>query len=298
MVLVAAFAAAAAAEAVAGTAGAQTVASIVVTPATADPGSVVKVSNAALSPCVPPGGASSPSASVDLYAAGTATPANRVPYQGVVGPTGAWTVDVRLDPDLPPGTYRVQAGCYTDSGLNAGFGPAYAAGRLDLRLQEPGPSSVSPRRGRAGDTIQVASGETRCTPPAGAPSPRVRVSLLDAGKATRAEAEASVDQATGRWVVTLRVPELGAQSAEISAVCLARVGAPSPYARYRGAPFTIEATPTQPTNAPATTAPATTAAPGAPATVPQAAATSPAPTTTLPPTPLAVAVVAEPTYTG
>ncbi len=298
LVLAAAFAAAASAAAAGGTAGAQSPASILVNPGTADPGSLVKVSNAALSPCVPPPSAANPSASVDLYAAGTATPANRVPFQGVVGPTGSWSVEVRLDPDLPPGTYRVQAGCYTDSGLNAGFGPSYVAGRLDLRLQEPGPPAANLRRGRSGDTIQVESGEARCTPPAGSPSPRVRVSLLDAAKATRAEAEGAVDPATGRWTVGLRVPDLGAQSAEISAVCLARVGAPSPYARYRSAPFTIEATPPTPTTAPVTTSPAPTGAPGAPTTAPQASATPQAPTTTLPTTPLAVAIVAEPTYTG
>lgn len=297
--MAAAFASAVAAAAVGGTAGAQSGASIVVAPASTDPGAVVKVANAPLSPCAPPRGTTDASASIDLYAGATATPVNRMPYQGVVSPNGSWSVDVRLDPDLPPGTYRVQAGCYTDSGLNAAFGPSYGAGRLDLRLQEPGQPSASPRHARPGDTIQVASDEARCSPPAGSPSPRVRVSLLDAGSATRAEAEGPVDPSSGRWTVGLRVPDVGPQVAQVVAVCLARVGAPSPYARYKAAPFTIDAAPAAaPTTAPATTAPATTSPPGAPTTPPHATTSSPSPTTTLPPSPLAVPIVLEPTYTG
>jgi hypothetical protein len=201
---------------------------------------------------------------------------------------------VRLAPDLPPGSYRVQAGCYSDSGLNSGFGPSYEAGRLELRLQQPG-QPTSPRRGRPGDSIQVSSGEARCTPPAGSPSPRVRVSLLDAGKATRAEAEGPVEIATGRWTVSLRVPDIGPQSGEISAVCLARVAAPAPYARYRATAFSIDGQPLAPATVPPTTPPPTVA-PGAPATAVTTATTTPVPT--LPSTPIAVAIVAEPTYTG
>lgn len=280
-------------------AGAQVTAVIVVAPATADPGGAVTVSNGPLSPC-PPGSARNPSASVDLFAAGSATPVNRVPYQGVVTPAGTWTVDVRLAPDVPPGTYRVQAGCYGDSGLNSGFGPTYEPGRLELRLQQLGQLALSVRRTRPGDSVQVGSGDARCTPPAGSPSPRVRVSLLDAARATRAEAEGPVDVASGRWTVSLRVPDIEPQNAEVNAVCLARVAAPAPYARYRGTAVSVDRAqaPGTSTTVPVpTTTPPSTSSPGAPTTVPvPAPTTTPAPS--LPTTPLAVAIVAEPTYTG
>lgn len=295
--MAAALLAAASAVAVAGQAGAQAVAPITVAPVAVDPGGVATVGNGPAAPCAPPAGTANPSASVDLFAVGSATPVNRAPYQGMVTATGTWTVTVRLAPDLPPGAYRVQAGCYTDSGLNSGFGPAYAAGRLEVRLQEPGRPTATPRSGRSGDSLDVASGDAVCTPPPASPSPRVRVSLLDAAKATRAEAEGPVEPGTGRWSLALRVPDLGAQSAEITAVCLARVGAPSPYARYQAAPFSVEAgeVPGSTTTAPGTTTPATTAVPGASTTKPT---TSPAPPASLPTTALAVPIVAEPTYTG
>lgn len=279
-------------------AGAQVTAVVVVAPATADPGGAVTVSNGPLSPC-PPGNARNPSASVDLFAAGSATPVNRVPYQGVVTPAGTWTVDVRLAPDVPPGTYRVQAGCYSDSGLNSGFGPTYEPGRLDLRLQQPGQPALSVRRTRPGDSIQVGSGDSRCTPPAGSPSPRVRVSLLDSARATRAEAEGPVDIASGRWSVSLRVPDIGPQNVEINAVCLARVAAPAPYARYRGTALSVDRAqaPETSTTVPATTTPPSTGAPGVPTTAPATPPTT-ANAASLPTTPVAVAIVAEPTYTG
>lgn len=297
-VVMAAALAATAALALGREAGAQAVAPILVVPATADPGGVVTVSNGPEAPCPPPGGSERPSASVDLFAQGSATPANRAPYQGLVTRAGTWSVEVRLSADLPPGTYRVQAGCYTDSGLNSGFGPAYRAGSLDLRLQDPGQPTASTRRARPGDSIQVESGAALCPPPAGSPSPRVRVSLLDAQGATRAESEAPVDARTGRWSVALRVPDLGAQYGQITAVCLARVAAPAPYARYKGAPLAIEAAPPAPTTTtgPPATSPPTTPAPGAATSVPTTS--PPASAVSLPPTPVAVAVVAEPTYTG
>lgn len=299
MGMAAALAAAVAAAAAGGTAIAQSSGSILVVPATTDPGGAVTVSNSPLSPCPPPPTAENPFVSIDLFAPGSATPANRAPYQGPVALGGTWSVPIRLDPDLPPGTYRVQAGCYTDSGLSSGFGPAYGAGRLDLRLQEPGQPTASVRRARPGDTIQVGSGDAGCRPPTGAPNPRVRVSFLDATKATRAEAEVPVDPASGRWSISLRVPDLVPQSAEITAVCLARVAAPAPYARYRGAPFNVEAAAPLPSTTTPTTTPPTTARPGAPTTLFSPTTLPPTPTpTTLPPTPLARAIVAEPTYTG
>jgi len=297
-----------AATATVGTAAAQTTASIVVQPATADPGGLVKVSNGPLAPCQPQNGNQNASASVDLYAAGSATPVNRMPYQGVVNALGAWSIDVRLAPDLPPGSYGVQAGCYSDSSLTPPY-KRYDLGRLDLRLQEPGSPTLSADRGRPGESFQVGSGGARCLPPVGSPSARVRVSLVDSAKATRAEGEAAVDAATGGWSVGLRVPDLAAQTAEITAVCFARVGAPSPYARYSAAPFAVEVepppSPTTTTTSPPTTSPTVTATTIAP--LPGATTTTATPTTvaaattvptTLPPTPLAVAVVAEPTYTG
>jgi len=295
-VVAAALVAAGAAGLVAGSADAQVVGSIVVTPTQADPGASITVANGPASPCTPPLGATSASASVDLYALGSATPANRVPYLGAVTLAGGWSVEVRLAPDLPPGSYRVQAGCFTDSGLNAGYGPAYEAGRLELRQQALSVPRPSETLGRPGDTFQVTSAEVPCVPPAGAAGPRVRVSLLDAGTATRAEAEGTVDPATGRWSVTLTVPSVDAQAAQISAVCLARVGASVPYARYASAPFNIlAAPPTVPTTlaeVPAPTAPAPSA--GGSTTT---ASTVP-PVAMLPVTPLAQAIVAEPTYTG
>ena len=156
MVAVAFFLAGAAAGA--GSAWAQEVAAIVVVPGAADPGGVVRVSNGPAAPCPPPGGTSNPSASVDLFATGSATPVNRAPYQGPVSAVGTWSVEVRLAPDVPPGTYRVQAGCYGDSGLNSGYKLDYVPGRLDVRLQDPGRPTSSTRRGGPGDTIQVSSG--------------------------------------------------------------------------------------------------------------------------------------------
>ena len=127
----------------------------------------------------------------------------------------------------------------------------------------------------------------------------MRVSLLDSSRATRAEGEGPVDPATGRWQVGLRVPDLPAQNAEVTAVCLARVGAPSPYARYRAAPFAVEIDPPRspaPTAAPPTAPPVTAVAPG-PTPSPTRSPTN-IPASALPPTPLAVPIVAEPTYTG
>ncbi len=300
LVVVAALATAAAAAAVgvAGSAVAQVTGSIMVAPAAADPGGTVVVSNGADSLCFPvPVGATSPSVSVDLYAAGSDTPANRLPYLGAVGALGAWSIEVRLAPDLPPGLYRVQAGCFTDSGLNAGFGPDYQPGRLELRQQELGPPRPNTSLGRPGQVVQVASGQAPCVPPVGSPSPRVRVSLLDAARATRAEAEGTVDSSNGAWSVTLTIPSVEPQDAQISAVCLARVGASVPYARYGPAPFAIDALPLPPT----TTTSSTVPGPVTPSTTP---GTATPPTSVQPPpgelpiTPLASAVVAEPTYTG
>jgi hypothetical protein len=298
--MAAAVVAATAVVAIVGTAGARADAPIVVLPALSDPGGLVKVSNGPAFPCPPPPGTAHPSASVDLYAPGSATPVNRVPFQGGVGTSGGWTVSVRLAPDLPPGTYRVQAGCYTDSGLNAAFGPTYAASALDVRLQDPGVPTTSVPTGRPGDSIQVGSADARCTPPAASPSPRVRVSLIDAATATRAEAEAPIDAATGRWSVDLRIPDLPPQSVTIGAVCLARVGAPAPYARYRAAAFGIQAGPgpePSPTGPPGSAPPSSAAGPGARPTVTTPTGTA-VPAGSLPPTPLAVPKVAEPTYTG
>jgi len=296
LVAAAALVAAGAAALVAGSADAQVVGSIIVTPTQTDPGASVTVANGASSPCTPPLGATSASVSVDLYAVGSATPANRVPYLGAVTLAGGWSVEVRLAPDLPPGSYRVQAACFTDSGLNAGFGPAYEPGRLELRQKALGAPRPGITLGRPGDTFQVTSAEVPCVPPVGAAGPRVRVSLLDAGTATRAEAEGSVDPATGRWSVSLTVPSVDAQAAQISAVCLARVGASVPYARYAAAPFNILATPsTVPTTlaeVPTPTAPVPSS--GGSTTT---ASTAP-PVAMLPTTPLAQAIVVEPTYTG
>jgi len=288
-----------AATGVAGT-DAQAASSIVVTPALADPGGVVRVSNDPSSPCPQTLPTSNASASVDLYTAGSATPVNRMPYQGPVNTSGSWSVEVRLAPDLPPGSYRVQAGCYTDSGLNSAYGPTYGSGRLDVRLQNPGLPTASSRRGKPGDGFQVNSGGARCPPPAGSPSPRVRVSLLDSTRATRAESESAVDATTGDWSVGLRVPEIGSQSAEITAVCLARVGAPSPYARYDAATFAVEADrmPEATTTTTMITAPTTVATLAGATTTPSTAVVATTVPTSLPTTPLAVAVVAEPTYTG
>jgi hypothetical protein len=284
---------------VGGTARAQPVGAIAVLPDMADPGGVVTVSSGPSSPCEPPRDTPSPFASVDLFASGTATPVNRAPYQGVVATSGTWSVQVRLAPDLPPGTYRVQAGCYTDSGLNSGFGPAYSPGRLDVRLQNPGQPSLNARRARPGETVQVTAGGAACPPPAGSPSPRVRVSILDGVGATRAEAEAPV-AGNGQWAVGVRVPDILAQTGTVTAVCLARVGASSPYARYQAALFTIDANPqstSTTTPLPQTTTTTVPPGPGAPVT-PPTTATMNVNVAELPPTPIAAAVVAEPTYTG
>jgi hypothetical protein len=297
LVVVAAVATAAAAVGVAGSAVAQVTGSIMVAPAVADPGGMVVVTNGADSLCFPvPVGATSPSVSVDLYAAGSATPANRLPYLGGVSPLGAWSVEVRVAPDMPPGLYRVQAGCFTDSGLNAGFGPTYQPGRLNLRQQELGPPRPSSSVGRPGQVVQVGSGQAPCVPPAGSPSPRVRVSLLDGGRATRAEAEGAVDSATGAWSVTLTIPSVDPQDAQISAVCLARVGASVPYARYGSAAFAIDAVPLPPTTTTSSTVPGSITPSTTPGTTPPTSV-QPLPAE-LPITPLATAIVAEPTYTG
>lgn len=301
LVVVAAIATATAAVGVAGSAEAQVAGSIVVAPAEADPGGTVVVTNGAVSPCFPvPVGATSPSVSVDLYGAGSATPANRLPSLGAVDTLGAWSVEVRLAPDLAPGPYRVQAGCFTDSGLNAGFGPTYQAGRLDVRQQDLGPPRPSTSTGAPGQVVEVASGRAPCVPPEGSSSPRVRVSLLDAARATRAEAEDSVDSTTGAWSVTLTVPSVPTQDAQISAVCLARVGASVPYARYGPAAFAIDAVP--PPEATTTTTSSTVPGPATPPTTPPDPGAPPTSTVPGPPdlpiSPLASAVVAEPTYTG
>lgn len=299
LVVVAAVATASAAVGVGGSAVAQIAGSIVVAPAGAEPGGMVVVTNGAVSPCFPvPAGATSPSVSIDLYGADSATPANRLPYLGAVDTLGAWSVEVRLAPDLAPGPYRVQAGCFTDSGLNAGFGPTYQPGQLDLRQQDLGPPRPSTSTGSPGQVVEVASGRAPCIPPKGSSSPRVRVSLLDAARATRAEAEDTVDSTTGAWSITLTVPSVTTQDAQISAVCLARIGASVPYARYEPAAFAIdaqlppEATTTTSSTVPGPATPSTTPDPGLP---PTSTVSGPP---DLPITPLAAAIVAEPTYTG
>ncbi len=301
-VVAAAAAAVTLAAVVGGSADAQGVAAINVVPAEADPGATVLVTNGPGAPCTPPTGSSNASASVDLYAAGSATPANRGPFQGFVSASGSWSVEVRLAPDLAPGSYRVQAGCYTDSGLNSGFGPSYEPGRLDVRLRQLGPPTLSIGRGRPGDSVQVTSGDARCTPPTGAPNPRVRVSILDRDGSTRAESEGGVDRGSGRWAVPVRVPALDTQGAQVTAVCLARVGASVPYARYAATPLAVEAPPADPpVTPPATFGSVPTslpAVPGAPATT--AVTVNPAllPDTSLPLAPVAKAIIAEPAYTG
>ncbi|MEO5678124.1 MAG: hypothetical protein ABIS47_00475 [Acidimicrobiales bacterium] len=282
---------------VAGSADAQAVASITIVPAETDPGSTVVVTNGPTSPCPPPVG-TKPTASVDLYALGSATPANRLPYQGAVTAAGTWSVEVALAPDLPPGRYRVQAGCYSDSGLRSGFGPAYDAGGLDLRLHTLPRPTLSDSLGRPGETVQVGSGDARCTPPAGAASPRVRVSLLDAGGATRAEAEGGVEAADGRWSLPLRIPPVDSQASQITAVCLARVGAAAPYARYEGAPFVVETSPSEPPATPPPLGPVPTPITPAPGSATTTTTATGQPPGSLPLTPLAQAIVAEPTYTG
>ncbi len=300
-IVAAALVTAAVAVAVAGSARAQSLASITIAPAEADPGATVIVANGSSWPCTPPSGTASPSASVDLYAEGSATPANRVPFQGPVAASGSWSVALELAPDLPPGRYRVQAGCYTDSGLNSGFGPAYAAGRLEVRLQTLGPPRASSRVGRPGDSVQITSGEAGCTPPAGALRPRVRVSLLDRDGATRAESEGVVDAVTGRWSLPLKVPAIEAQDTRITAVCLARVGASSPYARYGATELVVEPVPADPPRTPPTSVGPT---PAPSSTVPGPGGSAPTSTpaqveaTSLPETPVATAIIAEPTYTG
>lgn len=296
-------AAVAVASAVAGSAEAQGPPAIAVAPPEADPGATVAVTNSPGSPCTPPSGSGGrATASVDLYAQGSATPANRLPYQGFVSAAGSWVVEVRLAPDLSPGQYRVEARCYTDSGLNSGFGPAYLPGRLDVRLRQLGQPTLTTRSARPGDSVQVSSGEARCTPPAGAPSPRVRVSILDRDGATRAEAEGPVDRASGLWSLTVRVPPVDAQLGQVAAVCLARVGASVPYARYGPAGLAIEAAapadpPAPPLEIPGSTLVPVPSVPGPPAsttTVPPAQL----PDGSLPVAPLAKAIIAEPTYTG
>lgn len=301
-IVVAAVAAAAAMAAlVAGSAGAQTQASIAVTPAEADPGGTVVVANGPGAPCTPPDRSTNASASVDLYASGSATPANWVPFQGLVSPSGTWSVEVRLAPDLPPGPYRVQAACYSDSGLNSGFGPTYESARLDLRLQSLGPPATSVRQSRPGDSVQITSGDAGCKPPAGAPSPRVRVSLLDGGGATRAETEGPVESATGRWSLPLKVPAIDTPNAQITAVCLARVGAPAPYARYSRTIVGVDAQPVAPPVPPPVSV---EPPPIPPAPVPGGPVTSTTlgqgqvAVSSLPLAPVAKPIVAEPTYTG
>lgn len=302
-VAVAVAAAVALASAAGGSADAQGPPAVTVAPSEADPGATVFVTNSPGSPCTPPTGSGDrPTASVDLYPDGSATPANRLPYQGFVSATGSWAVEVRLAPDLPPGRYRVEARCYTDSGLNSGFGPAYQPGRLEVRLRQLGPPALSSRSGRPGDSVQVSAGQAGCVPPAGATSPRVRVSILDRDGATRAEAEGGVDRASGLWSVPVRVPPIDVQLGQVAAVCLARVGASVPYARYAAAAFAVEAAPADDPAAPPLAPPDSTPAPVLPVPGPAtSAATTPPvqlPDTSLPLAPVAKAIIAEPTYTG
>ncbi|HEV8116033.1 MAG TPA: hypothetical protein VGP53_07330, partial [Acidimicrobiales bacterium] len=100
--------------------------------------------------------------------------------------------------------------------------------------------------------------------------------------------------------VTLTIPSVDPQDAQIGAVCLARVGASVPYARYGSAAFAIDAVPLPPTLTTSSTVPGSIT----PSTTPGTPGTATPPTSVqpllgeLPITPLASAVVAEPTYTG
>lgn len=269
-----------------------------------DPGSTITVANATDTPrdlCTG-GSPGERTISVDVL-----TSSDRLvsgPHTAAVGSfDGRWSVAIPLASDLAPGAYKALASCYDrDNTKVRNYDPA----PFTVRLQNPGSPAVQPTQAAPGDPVQIGSGPAKCKPPKGSPSPKVRASILDNGGNTRAEGENQV-LADGSWSVTLRVPgEMLPQDGSVTAQCMARVGAPAPYARYGQTRLTVVAAPPPSTTS---TAPpvATTLAPGQ--TAPPS--TVPAPTTTLgpipklpgftqalPPTPLAEPIVAEPTYTG
>lgn len=265
-----------------------------------DPGSTITVSNAPGSVCPE---TNDPNVSVDIVTSANGLVAG--PYNTTVQ-SGQFAVQVPLAPDLAPGNYLARASCF--AGASASPSKTYEPAPFTVRLQSPGDPIVQPDHAVPGDIVQVGSGTAKCKPPRGATSPRVRASIVDASGNTRAEAEGSVF-GDGSWAVKVRVTEIDPQVGRVTAVCLARVGAPAPFARYGQTTFTIVA----PAPASTTTtvpAPTTTPAPGGTA-APATTTTVPAPTTTLgpvpalpgfgdslPPTPVPTPIVAEPAYTG
>jgi hypothetical protein len=214
---------------------------------------------------------------------------------------GRWSVPIALAPDLAPGAYKAIASCYdADDTRIRSYDPA----PFNIRLQSPGQPNVQPSQAMPGDTVQIGSGPNKCKPPKDS-TPKVRASILDSGGNTRAEGEGQVS-ADGSWSVNLRVPDATPQVGSVTAICLARVGASAPYARYSQSRFTITAPP--PSSTTSTVAPpVTTLAPGqtAPATTIAAPTTTSGPvpripgfSSPLPASPVAVPIVAEPTYTG
>ena len=188
---------------------------------------------------------------------------------------GRWSVPVALAPDLAPGGYKAIASCYdSDDTRIRSYDPA----PFTIRLQSPGQPNVQPTQAMPGETVQIGSGPNKCRPPRDA-TPKVRASILDSGGNTRAEGEGQVS-ADGSWSVNLRVPDATPQVGSVTAICLARVGASAPYARYSQSRFTITAPP-PPSTTSTVAPPATTLAPGqtAPPT------TVAAPTTTSGPVP-------------
>ena len=270
-----------------------------------NPGETITVVNATDGPsdqCPPAADGKDRTISVDIL-----TSSDRLvsgPHTAKVSSTGRWSVPVVLEPDLAPGGYKANASCYDADNFKV---RTYDPATFTIRLQAPGPPSVQPVEAMSGESVQVSSGSARCAPPQGAGSTaRVRASILDAGGNTRAEGEGKI-AADGSWSVPLRVPDVPAQEGSATAVCLARVGAPAPYARYAQSKLTITAPPPPSTT---TTAPppSTTLAPGVtapPPTPPPAPTTTRGPvpklpgfTSAQPPSPTAQPITAEPTYTG
>jgi len=102
------------------------------------------------------------------------------------------------------------------------------------------------------------------------------------GGVVRAAADEAIDPGSGGWSATLNVPDLAPQRGTITAACHATTSAAAPYARYIPVRFEVAARPA---------VAATTTTAGAPASTVQV---NPG----LPASPRAVAIIAEPAYTG
>lgn len=280
---------------------AQTAGDVVVEPNIVNPGGTVTVSNAAEQRC-------DTSKKRDPYAAvySSGPTPQPDPHNANLRADGSWTVSFVFRPETAPGTYQLTAKCFENDQSVTNY-RTYAAVTVTVQVRRPGPPVIDPLRGPPNTSVRINAGNATCPPPQGAAS-EATVSLIDAGGQVRGVARADV-AGNGGWNTALSIPAINPQNVFLRSACRVK-NANADYATYAERTFVVQAAPTQasavtpPPPAPppsVTTIPATTPGGGPVATTTTIASTT---TTTrieaatYPPSPIAVAVEADPTYVG